>query len=267
MDQAFSTTPLKIRVAACQQSLQEELTTEALQQLKSFSPDFVSLPEHYPLPEHVQNIQQAAALFQQRKQYLAALSDTLSTILIGGTLTEQTSEGYYNTCYVFNRGNEAGFYRKVYPTIREQEVGVLKGSEFKIFELHGIRVGVLICADVLFEESFQELSALRCQIAFVPTASPFRPGESIEKKFERDRSIFVKGAKTMQCAIVKTCGVGTTFGHPIQGRSLIATPEGVLTRAEPHQEKDQLILFCQSVTPASGGLFEVGARFIAPEIP
>lgn len=245
MDQALSTTPLKIRVAACQQSLQEELTPDTLQQLGSFSPDFVSLPEHYPLPEDVQNIQQAAALFQQRKQYLRSLSEGLSTVLIGGTLTELTPEGYYNTCYVFDRGNEAGFYRKVYPTIREQEAGVLKGSEFKMFELRGIRVGVLICADVLFEESFQGLSALRCQITFVPTASPFRPGESFEEKFERDRSIFVEGARKMQCAVVKTCGVGTTFGHPIQGRSLIATPDGVLTRAEPHQEKESLILFAE----------------------
>src|SRR5687767_2672428 len=99
-------TALKIRVAACQQALDEELTKDTLDQLRSFSPDFVSLPEHYPLPKALQNIQQAAALFDERKLYLQSLSIELSTVLIGGTLTELTPEGYYNTCYVFDRGEE-----------------------------------------------------------------------------------------------------------------------------------------------------------------
>ena len=245
MDKTFRTATMKIRVAACQQLLQEELTQSHLSELKSFSPDFVSLPEHYPLRQEIQNIEQAAALFEERKSYLRFLSSEISTVLIGGTLTERTSGGYYNTCYVFDRGEEIGYYRKVYPTIREQEVGVLKGTEFKMFEIRQNRIGVLICADVLFEQSFQEMSALRCRIVFVPTASPLRPNETVDEKFERDRSIFVEGARKMGCPVVKTCGVGTTFGHPIQGRSLIATPEGILARAEPHQENDALILYAE----------------------
>jgi omega-amidase len=236
---------MTMKVAACQQPLHEELSENTIQQLQAYSPDFVCLPEHYPLPTNVLNIEQAGTLFDKRRGYLESISSRLSTVLIGGTLTELTPEGYYNTCYVFEDGKEVGFYRKVYPTAREQEAGILKGSEFKIFELRGIRVGVLICADVLFQESFEELSALRFEITFIPTASPFRKGESIEEKYVRDRSIFVEGAKKLGCPVVKTCGVGTTFGHPIQGRSLIATPEGVVTRAEPTQEQDALILFAE----------------------
>jgi omega-amidase len=243
MDQIVPAASLKMKVAVCQQPLDEPLAVQSLNEIRSFAPEFVSLPEHYPLPKEVQDIGQAAALFETRKQYLQSLSVELSTVLVGGTLTELTPEGFYNTCYVFDRGQEVGFYRKVYPTQREQEAGVLPGSEFKMFEIRGIRVGVLICADVLFEESFQALSAFRCRLTFVPTASPYRAVDSVEEKFERDRSIFVKGAQKLDCPVIKTCGVGTTFGHPIQGRSLIATPDGILTRAEPHQESQPLILF------------------------
>jgi omega-amidase len=243
MDQIISPTSLNVKVAVCQQPLHEPLPVQTLSALRAFEADFVSLPEHYPLMKDVQDIRQAADLFEKRKEYLQSLSVELSTVLVGGTLTESTPAGYYNTCYVFDRGREVGSYRKVYPTAREQEAGVLQGREFKIFEIGGMRVGVLICADVLFEESFQELSALRCQIAFVPTASPYRPNESVEEKFERDRTIFVQGARKLQCPVVKTCGVGTTFGHPIQGRSLIAIPEGVLTRAQPDQENEQVVLY------------------------
>ncbi|MCI0447040.1 carbon-nitrogen hydrolase family protein [bacterium] len=233
---------MNVRVAACQQNLQEPLSQSTIAELQSFQPDFVCLPEHYPLAAEIRNLQEAADRFSERKQYLNDVSHSLQTIVVGGTLTEPTADGYYNTCYVFDRGREVGSYRKVNPTSREQSAGTLRGSEFKIFELAGLRVGVLICADVLFQESFEQLAALQCQLTFVPTASPHRPGESTEEKYQRDRSIFLEGAQKMGCPIIKTCGVGTTFGHPIQGRSLITTTDDILIRAEPHQEQTSLIL-------------------------
>ncbi len=233
---------MKVRVAACQQNLQEPLSETAIADLQSFQPDFVCLPEHYPLAAEIRNLQQAADRFAERKQYLNNVSHTLLTIVVGGTLTEPTADGYYNTCYVFDRGKEVGSYRKVNPTSREQSAGTLRGSEFKIFELAGLRIGVLICADVLFQESFEQLAALHCQLTFVPTASPYRPGESTGEKYQRDRSIFLEGARKMGCPIIKTCGVGTTFGHPIQGRSLITTTHDILVRAEPNKEHSSLIL-------------------------
>lgn len=233
---------MKVRVVACQQNLQEPLSETTIADLQFFHPDFICLPEHYPLATEIKNLQLAADRFAERKQYLSDLSRLLQTIVVGGTLTEPTFDGYYNTCYVFDRGEEVGSYRKVNPTSREQSAGTLRGSEFKIFELAGLRVGVLICADVLFQESFEQLAALHCQLTFVPTASPYRPGESTEEKYQRDRTIFLEGARKMGCPIIKTCGVGTTFGHPIQGRSLIATTDDILIRAEPHQEQSSLIL-------------------------
>lgn len=233
---------MKITIAACQQPLDQPLSPETITRLREMNPDFVSLPEHYPLPAEVRNLQESAALFETRRKYLQDLSIELKTVVVGGTLTENTGNGFYNTCYVFDDGKEAGFYRKVNPTDREISAGILKGSEFKVFELKGLRVGVLICADVLFQESFEIMASLGCEITFAPTASPLKSGESIEEKFERDRSIFLAGARRMNCPIVKTCGTGTTFGHPIQGRSLIATPERIVARAEPDQESTALIL-------------------------
>jgi predicted amidohydrolase len=233
---------MKIRVIACQQPLHEEISAEALTRIQNLDPDFLCLPEHYPLPKTVQNLREAAALYPERKKYLSDLSAQIRAVLVGGTLTEKTANGYYNTCYVFSSGEEIGAYRKVHPTLREKEAGVLEGSEFKVFEVSGLKIGVLICADVLNARSFTEMATLQCQITFVPTASPFRPNEIVAEKFERDQSIFVEGARQMGCPIVKTCGVGTTFGHPIQGRSLIATPKGIVARVSPDQESQAVLL-------------------------
>ncbi len=240
---------MKIRVAACQQTLKDPLSESMISDLQKFQPDFVCLPEHYPLAEDFHNLEEAALRFPERKNYLSQISRTLNTVVVGGTLTEKTTDGYYNTCYVFDRGNEVGFYRKVNPTSREQSAGVRPGNEFKIFDLHNLRVGVLICADVLFPASFSKLAALGGQIIFVPTASPYRPGESVEEKFERDRLIFLEGAKAANAPLIKTCGVGTTFGHRIQGRSLIVTPEKIVARAEPDQEASAIILTAELDLP------------------
>src|SRR5262245_50738445 len=195
---------MKIRVTACQQYLHEEISRDTLNRIRSLDPDFLCLPEHYPLAKTIQNLREAAALYPRRKKYLSDLSLQIRAVLVGGTLTEKTANGYYNTCYVFSSGAEIGAYRKVHPTLREQEAGVLQGSEFKVFEVSGLKVGVLICADVLNARSFTEMASLQCQITFVPTASPLRANESVAEKFERDQSIFVEGARQMSCPIVKT---------------------------------------------------------------
>lgn len=236
---------MKITVAACQQPLQEPLSEATVKLLLERKADFICLPEHYPLRKEIGTLAEAAADYERRKQYLSGLSLELATVVVGGTLTEKTESGFYNTCYVFDRGKEVGFYRKINPTPREVAAGVLRGDEFKMFLIRDLRVGVLICADVLDMRSFEELASLQCQIAFIPTASPLRAGESIEEKFERDRTIFIEGARKMKCPVVKTCGIGTTFGHPIQGRSLIATPQAIVARAEPHQEDQQLVLVAE----------------------
>jgi predicted amidohydrolase len=233
------------RVVACQQPLDERLSAETLERIRSLQPDFVCLPEHYPLAKDIANLQQAAARYEERKAYLLSLSGDLHAVIVGGTLTERTESGFYNTCYVFEEGRETGSYRKVHPTDREQAAGVRPGNEFKVFDIRGLRIGVLICADVLHALSFQQLASMQCQITFIPTASPLREGETVESKIERDRSIFLEGARSMNCPIVKTCGVGTTFGHPLQGRSLIATPDRIVVRAEPHQEHSALLLFAE----------------------
>lgn len=236
---------MKVRVSACQQPLHEKLSAETIQAINEFQTDFVCLPEHYPLSKDISTLEQAAEKFEDRKKYLIELSQEVCAAVVGGTLTEPTGNGFYNTCYVFDRGREIGFYRKVNPTSGEIARGVLSGSEFKIFELRSFRIGVLICADILSLRSLEELSALQCQLTFIPTASPYREGEPIEDKFERDRSIFLEGARKLGCPIVKACGVGTTFGHRIQGRSLIATPEKIIARAEPYQEHQELLLLAE----------------------
>lgn len=237
---------MRVKVAACQRFLDQPVDPNTCNFLVGQGAQFVCLPEHYPLPERVRDVREAAGLFDERYRYLEGLSRELRMVVVGGTLTEKSEAGFYNTCYVFDSGEELGYYRKVHPTEKEMSAGVMPGEGIKVVEARGVPIGVLICADVLDPGSFDVLAGLGCRIAFVPTASPYREGEPAEEKYERDRSIFLEGARTMGCPVVKSCGVGTILGkHRLQGRSLIATPDRIVARSEPHQEESELLLIAE----------------------
>lgn len=65
--------------------------------------------------------------------------------------------GRYNSAVLLDRqGKLAGFYDKVYPTIREMESGVLPGDRAKVFDTDFGRIGALICFDLNFHELLDE---------------------------------------------------------------------------------------------------------------
>lgn len=101
---------------------------------------------------------------------------------------------------------------------------------------------MLICADALDSRLFNRLFDNGVDITFIPTVSPYRPHETILEKYRRDDDIYVDGAQRSASYVVKACGVGSIFGNRLQGRSLIASPHGVLKRIEPQAEDSSDLL-------------------------
>ncbi len=165
----------------------------------------------------------------------------MDTVLIGGTVVEKVGRQYFNTSYVFDRGEEAARYSKVHLFRGEIRSGLTPGREFKAFDVRGVRVGLLICADVLYPDSFLAMKGFGCDIVFVPTTSPFKE-ETVETKYGRDQEIFVQGARTAGAYVAKCCAVGTIFGSHLQGRSLVASPSGIVRRVQPDEESATMIL-------------------------
>jgi predicted amidohydrolase len=150
--------------------------------------------------------------------------------------------GYANMSTVYHKGEIVGEYQKVNPLGREEERGIVPGREYRVFDVGGVRIGILICADVLNPVSFSEMNRLGAEIIFAPTVSPFLEKDTVFEKARRDAEIYVAGAQTARAFIVKTCGVGTIFGHPLQGRSAIFAPWGILSRVPPDGEQQKRIL-------------------------
>ncbi len=205
-------------------------------------PDFIIFPEYYNVDPSRRDTIYNAGRTPEFLRYIQTLSDRFGTAIVAGTALEWDDGHFYNTAYLYNRGELIGKYHKTCPTQNEIKHGVTPGNGVSLFEVDGVRLSILICADVLQPHSFSQLRPLNPDIIFVPTTSPLKPGETIGEKFARDKNIFVAGAQVAGGFVVKCCAVGTLWDGSLQGRSLVAAPWGILTRIQPLDEDRRRIL-------------------------
>lgn len=234
---------MMISVAALQYPLGGEITLGDRLHLIRHRPDFICLPEYFFVHPDDRDYADGDGRIGEQLETLARLSRDLSCVIIGGTMAHPVNGGYANITTVFDHGKEIGSYQKMNPYGREEKRGIVPGTEFRIFEVGGIRLGVLICADVLQPASFAGMKEMAADVIFVPTVSPYREGDTVYEKDRRDVGIFVSGAQRAMAFVIKTCGVGTIFGGRLQGRSGIYAPWGILQRVPPSEESKKQILF------------------------
>lgn len=96
-----------------------------------------------------------------------AASYTGSTIITG--LPERDGENFYNSAVVVGPNGIIGTYRKVH-LFNEEKNHFSSGEDgFLLFQLNGIKVGVLICFDHMFPEAARTLTLKGAQIVCHPS--------------------------------------------------------------------------------------------------
>lgn len=231
-----------VKVVAVQAQMGEKLTLEEKIHIFKQRPDFVCLPEYYQIDASSTDYHRAALRQPEQIEYLQRLSEELNTCVVGGTVVEADAGKLFNTAYVIDRGVLLGKYRKRYPVPGELAKGISAGEVNLIVEVDSVRIGMMICGDVFYPHLYDELRAEQADIIFVPTTSLFRPDDSLSQKKYRDQKYFLSGAAQATSYVVKVCGVGEIFGRPLQGRTLIASPWGMLAQTSMYEESMRRIL-------------------------
>ena len=221
---------MRIKVALYQKGSDGVFDLDKIEKAVGKGFDFVCLPEYCFIPSNAPSQLYTAGDLKKNLKTLEELSVRLDTVLVGGSVVEEEEGKFYNVCNIFDRGRLVGKYRKVNLYHREAGKGIATGNRYEVFEIRGIRVGLLICADVLFPESYRKLAELEPDIIFVPTTSPYRADDYIEAREKRDSDYFLAGAQTASAYVVKCCAVDFLLGGRLQGRSLIVAPWGILKR-------------------------------------
>lgn len=221
--------------------------------------DFICFPEYWGADSSISDPRELRLASRGQLAAMSRLSADLHNTVIGGTVVVQSSAGLLNTAPIFAHGRSLGEYSKLHPTPSELKCGIVPGPGPCTWTHQRVTLGVAICADCLHRETFDQYAERGIDILFVPNASPYREGESADAKFQRDDEIFVAGAKRMGAYVIKVCGVGNVFGHPLQGRSLIAAPWGVLNRVPPSEENRSQVL---AATLSTDELHEYRRRYV-----
>lgn len=230
----------KIRVILYQKSLGIGVSKSDLREMAEFRPHFVCFPEYFFVNRRLGNHGQTLLNQKRQIERISLISNALETVIIGGTMPELADGVMYNTTYIYQNGEEIGFYRKKNLFFAEEGI-ITPGKELKVFSAHGIKFGVLICADVFHDESFQFMKDNGARIIFSPTFSLIKD-EPVEDKYKRDMDIYVRGAAIAGSPIVKVCGVRSKYKTFLQARSLIADPQKVLYRVSPDEEHTEMII-------------------------
>jgi predicted amidohydrolase len=230
-----------LRIALVQDVPGIGLRYEFKEILLYFRPDILAFPEYFLVESDFPDVAASAATRDRNLSWIGNLSIEFDCLVIGGSIVDTENGKNYNRCYLIEKGTVLGHYDKMHLFRNEGQGLISPGNVHRAFQWGDYRIGLLICADVLYPESFQAIGELKPDLIFIPTTSPYKPAESREVKFARDIDIYAKGAAEANAVIFKISASGSIVGHRLQGRSLIAVPGQIRWRVQPENE-DQSIL-------------------------
>ncbi|MBD3168401.1 MAG: hypothetical protein GF307_02885 [candidate division Zixibacteria bacterium] len=212
-----------------------------LREIQDFEPDFTLLPEYFWVKNGIPDHQSAAGEFGSIIEYISELSGHIPGYLVAGTVVEPDNGTLYNTCFIYKNGDYKAKHRKVHLYGRERDI-LTPGDGFSIFNLDGTDCSVIICADALNPSTFSDIRKLNARIIFAPTYSIVKEADKPGDKLTRDKEIFLRGAELSGAVLCKCCSVGTLFGHPANGRSIICSPGGFIYRGDEEDEQNVKII-------------------------
>jgi N-carbamoylputrescine amidase len=148
--------------------------------------------------------------------------------IVGGT-TEVVDGRLYNTAVVLDAAGEVvGRYRKLHLFGGEQATFDPGDLGLPVFDVGGLRLGVLICYDLRFPEAMRILALQGAQVVAVPTAWVGGFDRALPAPDARIGQVdgALVQANLNQVFVAIADQVGMTGPHTFLGRSLVIDPYG-----------------------------------------
>jgi formamidase len=149
---------------------------------------------------------------------LAGLAREHGVWLVPGTVFERAEDGrIHNTALAFSpQGELAARYRKVFPWQPHEECA--PGDRFVVFDLPGVgRIGLAICYDGNFPETFRQLAWMGAELVLQPT---------LTTTSDRSAELVLARANAIANQLyVVNLNAAAPAGL---GRSLVVDPEGLV---------------------------------------
>ncbi len=167
--------------------------------------------------------------------FLNDLSRRMGAAIVG-SIAERVGDDCYNTCVLSSGGDIKARYRKVHLFDREKELFTPGDLPFDVYDLRGVKVGMMVCFDWVFPEAMRALALKGAQIVCHPSnlVLPFCPRAMITRCIENG----VYAITTNRVGTEARAGIELTF----IGMSQVIGPRGeVLMRANEVEEDLRII--------------------------
>lgn len=151
--------------------------------------DLLVLPELFNTGYAIPSFDEALRLAERfpegyTSQKLSSLAEELGAYIVAG-FAELYNGRVYNSAGIYGPQGPLGVYRKVHLFYKEKLL-FTPGSEFRVFELNGFKLGVMICFDWIFPEAARILALGGADIIAHPAnlVLPYAPTAMLARSVE-----------------------------------------------------------------------------------
>lgn len=162
-----------------------------------YKSDIICLPEFFPFS----NIEKTNISWEEKLKTSSEVLDKFSNYakqnncyIICPVYTNENGK-IYNSAVVFDRkGSRLGEYRKIYVTEGEIADGISPGpADPPVFQTDFGKIGIQICFDVMWDDSWKKLREKGAEIVFFPSA--FAAGQMINAKAWQNMYVVVSSTQ------------------------------------------------------------------------
>jgi predicted amidohydrolase len=133
--------------------------------------DLIVLPELFATGYTFISKEEVKALAEdfegKTAQFLIKISQSTEAIVIGGFI-EKTRQKIYNSAMIVSKKGVIDSYRKIHLYFKEKMWFSPGDKPLKVYDINGIKVGIMICFDWIFPETARTLALLGADIIAHP---------------------------------------------------------------------------------------------------
>lgn len=171
---------------------------------------------------------------------LCGLAEQLGVYIVGG-LAERDGPAFYNSAIFCGPSGYIGKFRKLHLWNDENRFFAKGDMGLPVFSTPLGKVGIAICYDGWFPETFRQLALAGAELVCVPTNWVPMPGA--EKQPEPMANILHKAAAHSNGLYIACADrVGAERGQPFLGRSLIVGPQGWPVAGPASDDAEEILI-------------------------
>jgi len=158
--------------------------------------------------------------------------------LLTGGLFVNTGKATYDICHVIGAdGQVIDEVAKVFPSLPVGERAFCSaGSHLPVFEIAGVKAGVIVCVDMMYPELVRSLADRGAEVILNPSNIPL-------KRIPMWHSLITVRAAENTVFTVFACNTGTVYpdNRAVMGGSAASHPFGVLLFEAGHEEEIHVV--------------------------